>query len=408
MRNKRFIVPVLFAFAFCTVALPAADKDKSKGKSKGHEQSVAKQENQQMRFRALDRNQDGTISRSEWRGNDRSFANEDWNGDGVLSGEEVRPGARRPYEILGDRGTRRFGELDRNRDGVITRDEWGSDRRAFDRLDANRDGRLSRDEVARGDTRGGTFSNTGTITCSSNDGQRVHCNADTRGGVRLVRQISGSACNQGSTWGYDSRSVWVDRGCRADFELIGSGSGVERRTIGSGTSISVRTNESIDVRNSDGRVFGSVVNQDVMDANGNVAIPKGSNAELIVRNGSGQDLALDLESVTVNGQRYAVTANAQGATEGRRDGIGTNKRTAGYVGGGALLGTIIGAVAGGGKGAAIGAAAGAAAGAGAQVMTRGKAVNVPVESLLTFRLEQPLEMGTSDGGFDRNGRHYHR
>lgn len=56
-----------------------------------------------------------------------------------------------------------------------------------------------------------------TITCSSNNGKRVYCNADTRRGVRMVRQISGSACIQDSTWGYDQRGIWVDRGCRAEF-----------------------------------------------------------------------------------------------------------------------------------------------------------------------------------------------
>ena len=92
----------------------------------------------------------------------------------------------------------------------------------------------------------------------------------------------------------------------------------------------------------------------------------------------------------------------------QRDGIGKNKRTAEYIGGGALLGTIIGAIAGGGKGAAIGAAAGAGAGVGTQVLTRGKKVNVPAVSLLKFRLEKSLQMGVADNGITRNGRHYHK
>jgi hypothetical protein len=179
------------------------------------------------------------------------------------------------------------------------------------------------------------------------------------------------------------------------------------RTIGTGTSISLRTNEAIDVKKSDGRVFAGVVDQDVADANGNVAIPRGSNAELIVRKASNKELTLDLESVTVNGQRYAVTADASRTSSGQRDGIGKNKRTAEFIGGGAALGAIIGAIAGGGRGAAIGAAAGAGAGAGTQILTRGKTVKVPAESLLMFRLEQPLEMGAADNGFTRNGRHYH-
>jgi hypothetical protein len=56
-----------------------------------------------------------------------------------------------------------------------------------------------------------------SITCSSENGKRNYCPVDTRGGVRLVRQRSGSPCQQGSTWGYDRRGIWVDRGCRADF-----------------------------------------------------------------------------------------------------------------------------------------------------------------------------------------------
>ena len=178
-------------------------------------------------------------------------------------------------------------------------------------------------------------------------------------------------------------------------------------TIGTGTSILVRTNETINAKNSDGQVFSGVVNQDVMDANGNVAIPKGSDVELLVRNVSSHELTLDLDSVTVNGQRYGVTAGARRMGSGRRAGIGKNKRTGEFVGGGAALGAIIGAIAGGGKGAAIGAGAGAAAGAGTQVLTRGRNVNVPAESLLTFRLEQPLQMGVADDGDTRDGRHYH-
>ena len=64
-----------------------------------------------------------------------------------------------------------------------------------------------------------------TITCSSNDGRRNFCAADTSRGVRLSRQISGSACIQGETWGWDNRGLWVDRGCRAEFIVGGGGGG---------------------------------------------------------------------------------------------------------------------------------------------------------------------------------------
>jgi hypothetical protein len=56
-----------------------------------------------------------------------------------------------------------------------------------------------------------------SITCASENGRRNYCAVDTRRGVRLVRQRSDARCTQGSTWGYDRRGIWVDRGCRADF-----------------------------------------------------------------------------------------------------------------------------------------------------------------------------------------------
>ena len=58
-----------------------------------------------------------------------------------------------------------------------------------------------------------------TISCSSDDGHRHYCPADTRGGVRLLQQRSDSPCNQGYSWGFDRGGVWVDRGCRADFAV---------------------------------------------------------------------------------------------------------------------------------------------------------------------------------------------
>jgi Ca2+-binding EF-hand superfamily protein len=143
-----------------------------------------------MQYRAMDQNNDGRITREEWQ---RSFNNHDWNGDGVLSGDELRPGASRYQETSAssdqfraldrnnsgaisrsewtgttqdfnrldqDRndhlsveefyqrlGSDQFSELDNNNNGVITYDEWyPSSRRSFDALDLNRDGRLNRDE----------------------------------------------------------------------------------------------------------------------------------------------------------------------------------------------------------------------------------------------------------------------
>jgi hypothetical protein len=178
-------------------------------------------------------------------------------------------------------------------------------------------------------------------------------------------------------------------------------------TIGSGVTVVVRTNETIKAKKYDGRVYSGMVDQNVQDQNGNLAIPRGSEAELIVRRTSDKELLLDLESVTVNGRRYAVAANQAEIGSVRRDGVGGNRRTGKFVGGGAVLGTIIGAIAGGGKGAAIGVASGAAAGAATQTLTRGKSVRVPAESVLTFRLEKPLQVDIADNGYSRRKHHYH-
>jgi hypothetical protein len=168
----------------------------------------------------------------------------------------------------------------------------------------------------------------------------------------------------------------------------------------------VRTDEEINTNSSDGRIFSGTVDRDVRDIRGGIAIPKGSYVELVVRKQSDQ-FALDLESVSINAARFAIQAENNVIGGDRREGLGANERTGEFVGGGAVIGAIIGAIAGGGKGAAIGGGVGAAAGAGTQVATRGKNVNVPAESLLTFRLEQRLYTGIADNGFSRNGGHYH-
>ena len=42
------------------------------------------------RFRNMDTDRDGVVTRAEWRGSAQAFRNNDRNGDGVLSGDEVR------------------------------------------------------------------------------------------------------------------------------------------------------------------------------------------------------------------------------------------------------------------------------------------------------------------------------
>src|SRR5713101_5437856 len=161
--------------------------------------------------------------------------------------------------------------------------------------------------------------------------------------------------------------------------------------VPAGTEIPIRSEETIDSAKAvEGQTYAAEVADDIRDAEGNIVIPRGSNAQIVIRSASKggrfrgtSDLALDLQSVSVEGQEYQLsTADLQ---ERGRDGVGGNRRTAEFTGGGAAIGAIIGAIAGGGKGAAIGAGSGAGAGAGTQILTKGGSIKVPAESVLTFQ-----------------------
>jgi hypothetical protein len=168
-----------------------------------------------------------------------------------------------------------------------------------------------------------------------------------------------------------------------------------------GAEIPVRAEETIDSkRASEGQTFAAEVAGNVLDADGAVVIPEGSNAKIVIKSVSqggkirgASDLVLDLKAVSVEGQQYMI-GSSDLESKGR-DGVGANRRTAAFTGGGAAVGAIIGAIAGGGKGAAIGAASGAGAGAVTQIATKGGSIKVPAETILTFKLDRALRVQAS-------------
>ncbi len=61
---------------------------------------------------------------------------------------------------------------------------------------------------------------TKTLRCESEDMNYHLCAAGGAvSSARLVRQLSGSECTETKTWGWTSQGVWVDKGCRAEFEV---------------------------------------------------------------------------------------------------------------------------------------------------------------------------------------------
>lgn len=59
-----------------------------------------------------------------------------------------------------------------------------------------------------------------TIRCTSADGGKRYCEADTSHGVRLVKKLSTDIpCVKYGDWGYDEKGIWVDHGCDAEFAL---------------------------------------------------------------------------------------------------------------------------------------------------------------------------------------------
>jgi hypothetical protein len=127
-----------------------------------------------------------------------------------------------------------------------------------------------------------------------------------------------------------------------------------------GTTIPVRVNQSIDADKGDNRVYQGTVDQDVRGENGRIVIPRGSQVEMMVRYARDNDLNLDLDSVIVNGQRYGVRSS-QKHIESQRDN--------------SLVGSIVGAINGG--------------------QAHGRAVRIPRDAVVTFRLAQSLEVGAA-------------
>lgn len=168
-------------------------------------------------------------------------------------------------------------------------------------------------------------------------------------------------------------------------------------TIPSGTPIPIRITQTLDsATTQQGETFTGTLATDLV-IEGIVAVPQGtpiagrvSEVHEAAHFKGSSLLTIELTSINPKGDRIPVAADPFS-----KEGTGRGKNTAEKVGGGAAIGAILGGIFGGGQGAAIGAAAGGGLGAGAQAITKGQQVQIPAETLIRFRLTNPVVVHTT-------------
>lgn len=170
--------------------------------------------------------------------------------------------------------------------------------------------------------------------------------------------------------------------------------GGNRVTVPAGTRILIRTIDRIDSAEQKAGYRFTAGLETNLQAEDMVVAPRGSTvygrlaeASSAGRMSGSSQLTLELTDIVINGTAYPLLTSTFEVK-----GTGEGKKTARKVIGGTGLGALIGGIAGGGTGAAIGALAGAAGGTALSASKKGEQLQIPSESLLEFRLEQPASL----------------
>jgi hypothetical protein len=165
-------------------------------------------------------------------------------------------------------------------------------------------------------------------------------------------------------------------------------------TVPAGTRILVRMIDSVDSRKQTAGYRFTASLETNLQVGDVVVAPRGTtiygrlaSASSAGRISGSSELTLELTDIVIDGTAYPFITSTY---EIKGSGKGSN--TAKDVIGGTGLGALIGGLAGGGKGAGIGALAGAAGGTAIAASKRGQQLSIPSESLLEFRLEQPVTL----------------
>ncbi|MCI0349394.1 MAG: EF-hand domain-containing protein, partial [Acidobacteriales bacterium] len=94
-------------------------------------------------LKRLDKNSDGKISRDEWIKKSQAFDRLDLDHDSFLTADEAKSAFRQRAE-RGESATKAFAAMDKSNDGQVSRDEWTGKPKLFDRLDLDHSGAISR------------------------------------------------------------------------------------------------------------------------------------------------------------------------------------------------------------------------------------------------------------------------
>jgi len=164
--------------------------------------------------------------------------------------------------------------------------------------------------------------------------------------------------------------------------------------VPAGTSLLVRLGNTLDTKTAEtGQAFTGTLARAVA-VDGEVAIPSGAGVHGSVVDSKSPGkfkgegiLSITLDSIDVGGVPTQIATSTYSQTV-----KGKGKRTAVAVGGGTGAGALIGGIAGGGKGALIGGLVGAGAGTAGAAFTGNKDLQIPAETVVTFRLANSISV----------------
>lgn len=209
--------------------------------------------------------------------------------------------------------------------------------------------------------------------------------------LKSGRQISGAVESGGTREvqvrvGSDTQTLFIDQIRSIQFDaLLSPGQSI---TLKAGTPIAILTTTAIESKNPDTYKEYAAYLDDPIVVDGITVAPKNAGAFIRLTKDKRKDLGTTLVAVSINGQRVEVKTDqieTKAGSHSLRNGAA-----------GAAVGAGIGALAGGGIGAGVGAVVG---GLGGVLVDKNTGhVKIPSETRFTYRLTEPVVIGSQGGG----------